>query len=41
MQSRRLPTSFEHLNSSLAQKAGKLWSCTVMVIKWPTQVLTL
>jgi len=29
-----------HLNSSLAQSAGKLWWCKVTVKKWFTLVLT-
>jgi len=29
MQTRRLVTSFEGLNSSLAQSLGELWSCEV------------
>jgi len=36
---RRLATSFERLNSSLAQLAGELWWCKVMANKWFTQVL--
>jgi len=34
MQTLGLPASFEGLNSSLAQLAGKLWSCKVMAKKW-------
>jgi len=29
MQSRRLDTSFEGLNNSIAQSPGELWSCKV------------
>jgi len=29
MQTRRLGTSFEGLNSSLAQSPGELWSCNM------------
>jgi len=39
MQSRRLATCFEGLNSSLAQLPGELWNCKVMAKKWLTQVL--
>jgi len=39
MQSRRIVAPFEGLNSSLAQLAGELWSCKVMVIKCLTWVL--
>jgi len=30
---------FEHVNSFLAQLAGELWWCKVMVKKWLTWVL--
>jgi len=30
MQTRRLAASFEGLNSSLAQSAGKLWRCKMV-----------
>ena len=32
----KLATSFECLNSSLAQWAGKLWQCKVMQETWLT-----
>jgi len=38
MQTRRLAASLEGLNSSLAQLAGELQSCKVMVNKWLTWV---
>jgi len=39
MQTRRLVASFDGLSSSLAQSAGELQSCKVMVNKWLTQVV--
>jgi len=39
MQTRGLAASFEGLNSSVAQSAGKLWCCKVTVKKWLMLVL--
>jgi len=39
MQTRRFAASVEGFYSSLAQSAGELWCCQVMVKKWVTPVL--
>jgi len=35
MQTRRLALSFKNFNSSLAHSPSKLWSCKVVLKKWP------